>query len=352
MVRAQTVYAVGGYAIPDFASPDPIGSSTPNSGVFTTLAASGAVTGAGFTARFSAPGAIGDVTPSAGAFTSLSASNGLNVTAGTVQFTPTGSVTWTYTGNSTREIILLNANAGASTGVGYSVGNGTYAATFSILGTGNSLGGVLGLGVPYIYTNNISFAICAEGTGTIKFAAGGTTEVAEIKSTGLEVTGTVKSTAGTGTAEPVMVGTISVNTTAVGNVGAGTDDLMTYSLPANSLSANGKGVRITAWGTYANNANAKTLALLFGATTINTGSLTISQSGLWRCDAFVLRTGSSTQKYFATVQSGTTTVVASNNRSVGTAAETDAGAITIKFTGVGVSDNDIVQEGMIVEFIS
>jgi len=42
-------------------------------GVFTTLSASGLVSGAGFTARFATPGPIGDGTPSTGAFTTLNA---------------------------------------------------------------------------------------------------------------------------------------------------------------------------------------------------------------------------------------------------------------------------------------
>jgi hypothetical protein len=40
-------------------------------GVFTTLSASGAVTGAGFTARFATPGPIGNTSPSTGNFTTL-----------------------------------------------------------------------------------------------------------------------------------------------------------------------------------------------------------------------------------------------------------------------------------------
>ena len=49
-------------------------------GVFTTLSASGLVSGAGFTARFATPGPIGNTAPSTGAFTTLSATG--NVTLG------------------------------------------------------------------------------------------------------------------------------------------------------------------------------------------------------------------------------------------------------------------------------
>lgn len=363
MVRAQTVYAVGGYAIPDFASPDPIGSSTPNSGVFTTLAASGAVTGAGFTARFSAPGAIGDVTPSTGAFTTLTTTGNVGISGiatmagitatGAMSYVPTGSVAYTYSGNSQRAITIANSNAGSSVAVGFSLGNGTSAALFGIDGTGsNWYGGTLGNGTSYIYTQNNTFAIIADGTGTIKFAVGGTTEVAEIKSTGLEVTGTVKSTAGTGTAEPVMVGTLSVNTTAVGNVGAGTDDLMTYPLPANSLSANNKGIRATVWGTVTNNANAKAATFNFGATSISL-ALRANQDGAWRAEFVIMRTGSGAQILSGRFQGGLVNGGVTDHLTfAATPAETDTGAITVKCTGTGVADNDIVQKGMIVEFIS
>jgi hypothetical protein len=53
----------------------PIGGTTPAAGAFTTLSASGAVSGAGVTARFASPGPIGETAPSTGAFTTLSASD-------------------------------------------------------------------------------------------------------------------------------------------------------------------------------------------------------------------------------------------------------------------------------------
>jgi len=69
-----------------FAAPGPIGGTTPGSGVFTTLSASGAVSGAGFTARFASPGPIGNTAASTGAFTTLIASSSItpSSTAGIV----------------------------------------------------------------------------------------------------------------------------------------------------------------------------------------------------------------------------------------------------------------------------
>lgn len=61
-----------------------VNATTPSAGAFTTLSATGAVSGAGFSARFAAPGPIGSVTPSTGAFTTLAASgavSGAGITA-------------------------------------------------------------------------------------------------------------------------------------------------------------------------------------------------------------------------------------------------------------------------------
>jgi hypothetical protein len=146
------------------------------------------------------------------------------------------------------------------------------------------------------------------------------------------------------------------NTTAVGNVGGGEDDLMTYSLPLNSMNAATKGVRITAWGTTANNSNPKTVILYFGTAAILTTALTVSQAGVWRINAEVLSTGTDIQQYVTQlVQGGTTTLVDAEQ---GTAAQDDGAAITIKCTGTvtdgggGINNDDIVQEGIIVEFMS
>ena len=160
----------------------------------------------------------------------------------------------------------------------------------------------------------------------------------------------IRHQAGTSTLEATMVGVANVNTTAVGNVGVGEDDLITYSLPANALSANGKGIRIRAWGTAANNANAKTVKLYFGTQVILTTALTVSQTDTWKIDATVWRTGASTQDWESSlIEAGTVSLTDIEN---GTATQTDTAAITIKCTGTATSDNDIVNEGLTVEFLN
>ena len=141
------------------------------------------------------------------------------------------------------------------------------------------------------------------------------------------------------------------NTTAVGNIDTLEDNLITYSLPSDSLSATSKGVRITAWGTFANNANAKTLKLYFGAV-ILTNALVASVGANWYIEAFVFRTGLDTQDYVAKLATIGAAGVSVTDIELGSLTQDDGAAITIKCTGEAVTTNDIVQEGLVVEFFN
>lgn len=140
-----------------------------------------------------------------------------------------------------------------------------------------------------------------------------------------------------------------IDVTAVGNVGSGEDDLITFSLPASTLGAAKKGIRITAGGTAANNANAKTLKVYFGSGVILTTSLTVSQAGVWRVVAEVISTGTNAQLYNAQlVQGGTTTLV---NVESGTLTQTDSSSITVKLTGDATTTDDISQKYLMIELL-
>ncbi len=157
---------------------------------------------------------------------------------------------------------------------------------------------------------------------------------------------------GTGAAILSPSGTISVGLTPVGNVGAGEDDLMTYTLPANSLSYATAGIRVTAWGTGANNINAKTVSLYVGGTLINTGALVASQANLWEAEILYFSTGANTQRYFSKLSRVSATAVDVTLRTQGTLTKTQSSDIIIKFTGTAISNDDVAQQGMIVEFLN
>jgi hypothetical protein len=81
-----------------FAAPGPIGSTTPGTGSFTTLAASSTVSGTGFSTYLASPPAIGGTTAAAGKFTTLQATS-------TITPSSTAGIVGTVTND--------NANAGS-----------------------------------------------------------------------------------------------------------------------------------------------------------------------------------------------------------------------------------------------
>jgi hypothetical protein len=137
-----------------------------------------------------------------------------------------------------------------------------------------------------------------------------------------------------------------VNTTDAGTGADVTEDnLMTYTLPANTLSANGKYLRIRAWGV--GGANSPRFSLFFGSTRI-AAQHSASSAQSWDMNCVVVRTGSASQyTSCATVVGNNTTLFAEFN----TPAESMSGAITIKVTGQNgtAAANQLVQKGLIVE---
>lgn len=327
-----------------FSAPGPIGDGTPSTGAFTTLSASGAVSGAGFTSRFSAPGPIGDVTPSTGAFTTLAADSGA--------FTDLAS---TVSANGVAGPTATNTNAGAGAVAAYSAYNdGGFFSFIGITSSNCALSDLFGPNYGAIFSLG-KLSVTTSST-EIFFGISGTSLVATINTLGITANLGYTFNAYAASGAPFsMGGKLHVNTTQVGNVGAGTDDLMTYNLPADVLGSNGKGVRIKAWGTLANNGNTKTVTLLFGSQTLITKALAGAYGEVysWEIEAVVLRTGSNTQTnftklaYTGTVAGGTIPLTG-----VGNLTQADTGAIVIKCTGAATADNDIVQTGMIIEFIN
>lgn len=165
---------------------------------------------------------------------------------------------------------------------------------------------------------------------------------------------------GTGTASARIGGNVNADSTGVGNIGAsGPDDLQTYTLPTNSLNQSARGLRIVAYGTTANNANAKTVRLLFGGTTVITKIMTVSVAGTWKIEATVLRTGASAQTIYSEAfnNAGTASSSTDGNTIVeqagfATATETETGTIVIKTQStVSTADNDIISQGLIVDYL-
>lgn len=146
-------------------------------------------------------------------------------------------------------------------------------------------------------------------------------------------------------------GTVNVCSGTVGNVGTGEDTLCSYTLPASSITATGRGIKYESWGTIANNGNAKTLKIYFGVSMI-TVTMPTSIEANWVSTARVVRTGTSAQKYAVEVRvidSGTN-AVSGVFIAQGTLTQTETSTIAIKATGEATSNNDITQTLGFAEF--
>lgn len=165
----------------------------------------------------------------------------------------------------------------------------------------------------------------------------------------------------TGTYAP-WSGVLESNTTVVGNITTGVDDLMSYSVPANVLSANGKALRITAKGAIASSVNLKKFSAYYGGTKVFDNSTIVnngdSVARFWMIEIYIVRTGASTQltwaRFFA-AGSNSSTAVAPSSLSDGwhgavltTSIDTTAASI-VKIACEATATNECTQESMIVE---
>ena len=127
-------------------------------------------------------------------------------------------------------------------------------------------------------------------------------------------------------------------------------DLQTYTLPANTLGVDGRGVRIRAWGDFAANANTKTVRLKFGGTTIQFNATTTAPNNMdYVIEAVIVRIGANSQTYgsFMLVETLPQSTISTS------IAITDTAGIVIKVTGQNGTANagDISCRAMVVEVL-
>jgi hypothetical protein len=134
---------------------------------------------------------------------------------------------------------------------------------------------------------------------------------------------------------------------AVGNITTGEDDLVSAIIAAGVLNDNRKVLRGKIWGRTANNANVKTLKIYFGTQIILTIALQASQVGTFEVDFTVIRTGVDTQDWHSSVIQAPAGV---NDMEDGTATQDDGAAITVKATAEATATDDVIAEGMLLDF--
>lgn len=204
----------------------------------------------------------------------------------------------------------------------------------------------------------------SDGSGNIgvtinnSTALGGTAKILSLKNSGSERVyftghGGIQGYAGAAAASMAVGGLLDAQTSSVGNVGTGEDDLHSYTLPANTLNTDNRGLIWRAHGTFANNANTKTLRLKFGSATVLAVTLPTSVDGRWVSEVRVLRSGSNAQRvvasctYFNSGTPGDTKVVFDTSAPT----QTDTSSIVIKCTGQATSNDDVQQLASSVEHL-
>jgi len=140
---------------------------------------------------------------------------------------------------------------------------------------------------------------------------------------------------------------LNANTTASGNTGSGEDNLMTYTIPADTLNTNGDQIDFTMTFTFAANANSKRVKLYYGATTIFDSGSQNQNSGSMEIRGTIVRTGATTQLISFSQNNDASSFTIRSGYT--TAAETLSSTVVLKATGEGSADNDIQQILLIVK---
>lgn len=136
------------------------------------------------------------------------------------------------------------------------------------------------------------------------------------------------------------------STTAGSNVDTSETNLITYSLPANTLRVNRQGLRITIVGGTAANGNTKTIKAYFGTTNTTSFSSTYNAQD-WKIVIEVWRTGAATQ-----IASSARFIAGGLGIAASAPTETLSGAITIRVTGQsGTASADVTARAMSVEWL-
>lgn len=140
-----------------------------------------------------------------------------------------------------------------------------------------------------------------------------------------------------------------------GNVGGGTDDLHTYTLPATGLKQNGAKIDFTYAGNFATNDNDKRIQILFDGQVLEDFGAFDFDAGLWRVVGDYIRVdathvrASSLAMYGEPlvmdegVVAGTPDIIFLARNQVLTVSNLDSTAVVLKVTGTATANDDITQ---------
>lgn len=126
--------------------------------------------------------------------------------------------------------------------------------------------------------------------------------------------------------------------------------LATYTLPAATIAADGKGIRVIASGTTAANANTKTIRLKLGGTTYATNAVTTApNASAWEAEFTILRSGAATA--VAVGKAVFTATSEGIQRGTGTPTWANANAIEVTGQNGTASAGDITVSMVTIELL-
>lgn len=90
---------------------------------------------------------------------------------------------------------------------------------------------------------------------------------------------------------------IHINLTQVGNVGSGTDELMSFTVPGGTLAADNDSLFILATGKNAATASNRTLAPVYAGVSLDSRTVNFNATGFWSAAVTIFRTGATSVLY-------------------------------------------------------
>jgi hypothetical protein len=147
------------------------------------------------------------------------------------------------------------------------------------------------------------------------------------------------------TVTPSPIQILNVQFTDASNVSTGETDLLSYTLPANTLVSDGDRIVIEAMFTTVVNGDSKDLKFYFGGASQDYSSSTIASGATIKSRITIIRTGASTQRIVREFDTGFTTIPGYSTSSV-----TDTSNIVIKYSGTCAASTDITQKTMTVTY--
>lgn len=162
------------------------------------------------------------------------------------------------------------------------------------------------------------------------------------------VSGNLYTTGSNGVANAAAGGTIAIVSTPVASAGASETNLITYAVPANTLTNLNDRLRFRFAGNFAATANSKDLKVVYGSQTLLDTTAQIVNSGAWTIEGEIIRTGNTSQEVSAEFHGAGVTLF--TTAAVGVLAQTNGISTTLKMTSTAAGNGDVTNRTLVVMY--